>query len=216
MPGPCSGICLWTMPVKTPRSRSKSQPQPPAPENRVVLGVIGAPHGVRGECRVKSFTADPLALGDYGPLFTEDGRVFEIDDGRHVKDDMLVVKFAGMNDRDQVKALTNQLLFVDRARLPPPDDEDEFYHADLIGLPVFDGAGTLLGTVQALHDFGAGDLLEIYPMAGGGTWLQPFTRIAVPVVDVPARRLVIDPAFLAKPERRPADAPRDDDTEGGA
>lgn len=187
--------------MKKPRSRSA--PKPPAPENRVALAVIGAPHGVRGECRVKAYTADPMAIADYGPLFSEDGRVFEIEQGCFLKDDMLVVKFAGEDDRDRVKALTGLLLYVDRANLPPPDEEDEFYHADLIGLPVFDQAGALIGTVLAMHDFGAGDLMEIRPASGGGTWLQPFTRVATPVVDVPSRRIVIDPAYLAKPERRP-------------
>lgn len=187
--------------MKKPRSRAA--PKPPAPENRVALAVIGAPHGVRGECRVKAFTADPMAIADYGPLFAEDGRLFEIEQGRFLKDDMLVVKFVGEDDRDRIKALTGTLLYVDRASLPPPEEEDEFYHADLIGLPVYDQAGALVGTVLALHDFGAGDLMEIRPAAGGGTWLQPFTRIATPVVDLPGRRIVIDPAYLAKPERRP-------------
>ncbi|WP_284179162.1 ribosome maturation factor RimM [Rhabdaerophilum sp. SD176] len=187
--------------MKKPRSRSA--PKPPAPESRVALAVIGAPHGVRGECRVKAYTADPMAIADYGPLFSEDGRVFEIEQGRFLKDDMLVVKFVGEDDRDRVKALTGLLLYVDRASLPPPDEEDEFYHADLIGLPVYDQAGALVGTVLAMHDFGAGDLMEIRPASGGGTWLQPFTRVATPVVDIPGRRIVIDPAFLAKPERRP-------------
>ncbi|MCZ8376662.1 MAG: ribosome maturation factor RimM [Beijerinckiaceae bacterium] len=187
--------------MKKPRSRSA--PKPPAPENRVALAVIGAPHGVRGECRVKAYTADPMAIADYGPLFSEDGRLFEIEQGRFLKDDMLVVKFVGEDDRDRIKALTGTLLYVDRASLPPPGEEDEFYHADLIGLPVYDQAGALVGTVLAMHDFGAGDLMEIRPASGGGTWLQPFTRVATPVVDIPGRRIVIDPAFLAKPERRP-------------
>lgn len=201
MPGHCSGIFMEEAAVKKPRSRAV--PKPPPPESRLAVGVIGAAHGVRGECRVKSFTADPLAIADYGPLFNENGQHFEIETGRHVKDDMLVVKFVGLTDRDQIRPLTGTLLYVDRNALPPPEEEDEFYHADLIGLPVFDGEGNLLGQVQALHDFGAGDLIEIAPQSGGGTWLQPFTRIATPVVDIAGRRIVIDPAFLAKPERRP-------------
>ena len=198
--------------MKKPRSRSA--PKPPPPESRVALAVVGAPHGVRGECRVKAYTADPMAIADYGPLFGEDGRMFEIEQGRFLKDDMLVVKFAGADDRDQIKALTGTLLYVDRANLPQPDEEDEFYHADLIGLSVFDQAGTLIGKVQALHDFGAGDLMEISPVSGGGTWLQPFTKIATPLVDVPGRRIVIDPAYLAKPERRPPGMGRDPGEDG--
>jgi len=192
--------------VKKPRA---TPPMPP-PERRVVLCVIGAPHGVRGEARVKAFTADPLAIGDYGPLYAADGRVFEIADGRFVKDDMLVVRLVGITDRDEVAKLTHTELFVDRAMLPPPDDEEEFYHADLIGLPVVDLSGEALGTIHAVHDFGAGDMLEIRPLAGGGTWLQPFTKVAVPKVEIAEKRVSIDPEFLQKPEppRAEPGAPR--------
>lgn len=182
--------------VKKPRAL----PPMPPPERRVVLCVIGAPHGVRGECRVKAFTADPLAIGDYGPLFAGDGQAFEIIDGRLVKDDILVVRFKGITDRDIVAKLTHTELFVDREALPPPEDEEEFYHADLIGLAVVDLADAPVGTIHAVHNFGAGDMLEIRPATGGGTWLQPFTKIAVPKVEISARRVTIDPAFLQKPE----------------
>ncbi len=86
--------------------KPKAQPVMPPPDRRLVVATIGAPHGVRGECRVKSYTADPLSLGDYGPLFLPDGRALEIIDGRPLKDDMLVVRFKGMSDRDAVQALT--------------------------------------------------------------------------------------------------------------
>lgn len=197
--------------MKKPR-KAKASPVAPAPERRVVLCVIGAPHGVRGECRVKSFTADPMAIADYGPLFSEDGRVFEIDDGRFLKDDMLVVRFAGIADREVVKKLTGTELFVDRNNLPDIDDADEFYHADLIGIAVSDFSGAAIGQIAAVHDFGAGDILEIRPAAGGPTWLLPFTRAAMPRLDVAMRVAVIDPAFLAKPEpprARPDDEPGD-------
>jgi 16S rRNA processing protein RimM len=176
----------------------------PPPERRLVVGVIGAPHGVRGEARVKSFTADPLSLGDYGPLFLGDGRVFELLDGRLVKDDMLVVRFAGVADRDAVRPLTGQNLIIDRANLPVPEDEDEFYHADLIGLSAEDEAGTRYGTIVEIHNHGAGDLLVIAPPAGGPTMLLPFTQAAVPKVEIEASRVVIEPRFLAGPEERPA------------
>lgn len=179
--------------------RPKPMPTLPPPERRVVLAVIGAPHGVRGECRVKSFTADPLAIDDYGPLFAADGRMFEIEAGRLLKDDMLVVRFAGITDRDRARTLTGTELFVDRAMLPEPEEE-EFYHSDLIGLAVVDQAGDGLGRIAAVHDFGAGDILEIRPEADGATWLLPFTRAAAPRVDIAAGRIVIDPAFLMKPE----------------
>lgn len=183
---------------------AETPPVMPPPERRLVVAVIGAPHGVRGECRVKSYTGDPLAIADYGPLFAADGRVFEIDDGRHLKDDMLVVRFAGVTDRDIVAKLTNTELFVDRANLPETEEEDEFYHADLIGLEAVDAAGTLIGTVHNLQNFGAGDILEIRPVVGGAIWLLPFSKAAVPKVDVPGGRIVIDPEFLAKPEPQQA------------
>ena len=172
----------------------------PPPERRVVLCVVGAPHGVRGECRIKAFTADPLAITDYGPLFAEDGRIFEIAAGRLLKDDMLVVAFKGITDRDVVAKLTNTELFVDREALPPPEDEEEFYHADLIGLDVVNIGGNPIGKLIAVHDFGAGDFLEIRPSSSAATWLLPFTKVAAPRVEMAKRRVVIDPDFLQKPE----------------
>jgi 16S rRNA processing protein RimM len=168
------------------------------------MAVVGAPHGVRGEMRVKSFTADPLDLGAYGPLFAADGRAFDIESGRLVKEDMLVVRLVGIADRDQAKALTGTALFVDRAVLPPPDDE-EFYYADLIGLAVVDAAGQAIGTLIAIHDYRAGDFLEISPAAGGPTWLLPFSKAAVPAIDLGAGRVTIDPALLLKPDPRRVD-----------
>jgi 16S rRNA processing protein RimM len=181
--------------------KPRSAPVMPPPERQLVAGVIGAPHGVRGEARVKSFTADPLALGDYGALFLSDGRVLELAGGRALKDDMLVVRFKGIADRDAVKALTGQNLIIDRANLPAMDDEDEFYHADLIGLRVEDQAGEVIGSVAEVHNHGAGDLLVIAPKQGGGTALLPFTKIAAPVLDIAGGKIVIDPAYLARPER---------------
>lgn len=178
----------------------------PPPERRLIVGVIGAPHGVRGEARVKSFTADPLSLGDYGPLFLSDGRVLEIIEGRFVKDDMLVVRFAGVADRDAVRLLTGQNLIIDRANLPPPEDETEFYHADLIGLAAKDEFGTDYGTIVEIHNHGAGDLLVIAPPGGGPTALLPFTEAAVPKVEIKAGRILIEPRFLAGPEKQPANA----------
>lgn len=180
--------------------KPKTPPVMPPPERRVTLCVIGAPHGVRGECRVKSFTGDPMAIADYGPLFAADGRIFEIADGRFLKDDMLVVKFEGVTDRDVVARLTGTELFVDRRMLPETEEEDEFYHTDLIGIAVSDLEGGAVGTILAVHDFGAGDILEIRPVGGGPTWLLPFTKAALPRLDVAMRVATADPAFLAKPE----------------
>lgn len=170
----------------------------PPEKRRVTLAVIGAAHGVRGELRVKCFTEVPLALNAYGPLFADDGRVFTIAKLRPLKDDMLVVTFRGIADRDSASALTGTELFVDRERLPPPE-EDEFYHADLIGLDVVDEAGEKLGTIGAVHDFGGGDFLEIRADAGGLCTI-PFTKSAVPKVDIAARRVVIDAPQILKPE----------------
>jgi 16S rRNA processing protein RimM len=203
-------MIIWmagSRPAMTRISMAKPrQPKTPAvappPERRVVLCVIGAPHGVRGEARVKSFTADPLAITDYGTLFSADGRAFDIEGGRLQKHDMLVVKFAGLTTPEAVKLLTGTELFVDRANLPAPDDAEEFYHADLIGLAVAEAGGPDLGVVYAVHDFGAGDILEIRPADGGGTWLLPFTREAAPQVDLAARRVTILPSFLTKPDTR--------------
>lgn len=156
----------------------------------VQLGTIGAPHGVRGEVRLKSFTDDPLAIGQYRPLRLADGRTLTIAALRP-QGDMLVVRFDGVDSREQAAALTNLALFVERDRLPRPDDEDEFYHEDLIGLDVVDEAGMEVGRVVAVHDFGAGTILEVKP-ASGASLLVPFTRAAVPAVDLSGRRLAVD------------------------
>lgn len=146
------------------------------------MAVIGAPHGVRGEMRVKTFTGDPEAIGDYGPLFGPDGRVFEIARARLAKNG-LVVRFAGIADRDSAAALTGTPLFIDRSALPEDLDEEEFYHADLIGLEVRESGDTRLGRVVAVHDFGGGDVLEL-KLADGRSVMIPFTKAAVPEVDI--------------------------------
>jgi|SRR5437879_227352 len=159
---------------------------------RVCIAQIGAAHGVRGEVRLKPFTEDPLSVTRYGPLETEDGRRrFEIETARPAKD-MLVVRLKGIADREAAERLTNLRLYVARERLPKPAD-DEFYYADLIGLSAVTADGTRLGTVTAMHNFGAGDLLEIEPVAGGNTLLLPFTAAAVPLVDIEGGKVVIAP-----------------------
>ncbi len=131
-------------------------------KQRVCVGQIGAAHGVRGEVRLRSFTAEPEAITRYGPLETEDGRVFTIEAMRPAKDHF-VARLAGIRDRDAARALAATRLYVPRERLPEPEEADEFYHADLIGLAVVDRAGEKLGTVVAIHNFGAGDLIEVRP-----------------------------------------------------
>jgi 16S rRNA processing protein RimM len=159
---------------------------------RICVAQIGAAHGVRGELRLKPFTEDPLSVTRYGPMETEDGkRRFEIETARPAKD-MLVVRLKGVADRETAERLTNLRLYVARERLPKPAD-DEFYYADLIGLAAVTAEGTRFGTVKAMHNFGAGDLLEIEPTAGGNTLLLPFTAAIVPVVDVSGGRVVVTP-----------------------
>jgi 16S rRNA processing protein RimM len=158
---------------------------------RVCLGQIGAAHGVRGEVRLRSFTADPGAIANYGPLEAEDGRIFEIESMRPAKDHF-VARFSGVADRDAAEQLANIKLYVPRERLPPPAEPDEFYHADLVGLTVVDRAGHRLGTVVAVHNFGAGELIELRPDTSDKTEFVPFDEATVPEVDIAAGRLVVD------------------------
>jgi 16S rRNA processing protein RimM len=156
---------------------------------QVCLGQFGAAHGVRGEVRLHSFTADPSAIASYGPLQSEDGRVFEIEAMRPAKDHF-VARISGIADRNAAELLKNVKLYVPRERLPQPDEPDEFYHADLIGLSIVDRDGQKLGTVLAVHNFGAGDLIEMTPEGGGKTKLLPFDEFHVPVVDIAAGKIV--------------------------
>lgn len=158
---------------------------------KVLMAVIGAPHGVRGEVRVKAFTGDPLALGDYGPLFDAAGNSYTIVDLRPSKT-VVIARIKEIATREAAEAANGTELFVPRAALPDDLEEDEFYQTDLIGLAAMDNAGARLGTVKALHDFGAGDILELR-LAAGGTALIPFTKAAVPRVAVAQGLIEIDP-----------------------
>ena len=161
-------------------------------KKRVCVARIGAAHGVRGEVNLWSFTADPFAVTQYGPLESADGaRSFEIESLRPGKS-CLVARFAGVADRSAAERLNNIELFVPRERLPSPE-ADEFYHADLVGLLVVDKNGVELGRVVAVQNFGAGDLIEVAPIAGGDTVLLPFTEAVVPVVDIAGGRLLANP-----------------------
>ena len=158
---------------------------------RICVGAISGSFGVQGEVRLKSFCADPEAIATYGPLFTQDGaRSYSIKLTRAVAGG-LGARIAGVATKEQADALRGVSLYVDRAKLPHLPD-DEFYHTDLIGLAAHDTGGVLIGTVQAVHNHGAGDLLEI---AGAGlktSLLLPFTLAVVPTVDLAAKRIVID------------------------
>jgi 16S rRNA processing protein RimM len=165
---------------------------------RVCLGQIGAPHGVHGEVRLHSFTAEPAAIAGYGPLETEDGRIVAIETLRPVKNGF-VAALSGIGDRDAAARLVNTKLYVPRERLPEPQTPDEYYHADLIGLRAVDGAGKDCGTVVAVHNFGAGDIIEVRPAHGGATQLLPFDARTVPEIDVAQGRLVVaSPAIDAE------------------
>jgi 16S rRNA processing protein RimM len=159
---------------------------------RICVAQIGGAHGIRGEVKLKSFTADPMAVKDYGPLMSEDGSAsFEIEALRPAKGH-LVARLRGVQDRDAAERLAHLRLFVPRERLPPAG-ADEFYYVDLIGLVAVTADGTEVGTVIAVHDFGAGDILELRPPAGGTTIMLPFTDAFVPAVDVAAGRITVAP-----------------------
>ncbi|MDR6951978.1 16S rRNA processing protein RimM [Ancylobacter sp. 3268] len=182
------------------------------PTDRVLLARIGAPHGVRGEVRLFIFAQDADSLFDYGPLTDEDGkRRFEIAALRPAKEHF-VARLKGVDTREAAEALTNVGLHVERASLPPPDDEDDFYHADLIGLAAVTPDGAAFGKVLAVHDFGAGDILEIAPEGGGKgtskTLMLPFTKAVVPSVDIKGGRVVVDPGEWATDETPPPEADR--------
>jgi 16S rRNA processing protein RimM len=162
------------------------------PQKRILVGIFGAPHGVRGELRLKSYTADPMTIAGYDGLTDETGtRAFKIVSARPVKDDLLVVRVAGVADRTAAEKLTNVALSVERDSLPPAE-EDEFYHADLLGLRVETQDGAVLGTVANVLNFGAGDILDVRPPAGENL-LLPFTRAVVPVIDLAGGRVVVTP-----------------------
>ena len=180
-------------------------------EKRVCVGAIAGAFGVQGEARLKSFCAEPGAIADYGPLWTEDGaRSFRVKLTRPVTGG-LAARLSGVATREEAEALKGTRLYADRARLPSLPD-DEFYHADLIGLAVLDPGGVQIGRVQSVHDHGAGDVLEIAlpPAAGHGkSVLIPFTRAVVPTVDLAARRIVAD-----LPEGTLDDRPGEDADQG--
>ena len=156
----------------------------------ICVARIGAAHGVRGTVKLWTFTEDPLAVKYYGPLVTKDGaRQFEVTQVREAKGH-LVATLKGIATREEAERLNGIELYVARDKLPATD-ENEYYHADLIGLTAVDAAGEPLGRVIAILNFGAGDIIEIAP-ANGATMLLPFTHAVVPTVDVAGGRVVIE------------------------
>ena len=161
-----------------------------ATEKRVLVGIVTGPHGVGGAVRIKSFTERPEDIARYGPLADATGRCFAlrlVGAGKGV----LIARLDGVEDRNRAEGLRGLRLYLPRSALPPAAAE-EFYHADLIGLAAVLGDGTVLGRVRAVHDFGAGDTLEIERPAAPPA-MVPFTRAIVPLIDLDAGRLVIDP-----------------------
>ncbi len=156
----------------------------------ICVARIGAAHGVRGAVKLWTFTEDPLAVKAYGPLVTKDGaRQFEVTSAREAKGH-LVATLKGVATREEAERLNGIELYVAREKLPDTD-EDEYYHVDLIGLAAVNTANEPLGRVIAIHNFGAGDIIEIAPPSGS-TMLLPFTNAVVPMVDLPGGRVVIE------------------------
>ena len=149
--------------------------------------------------RIQSFTEDPLALASYGPLSTnKPGLTIKILAARTTTN-VLVARLEGINDRNAAEKLNGVELYVDRALLPDPDDDDDFYHADLIGLKARQADGSEIGEVMAVPNFGAGDLLEIRDPRSGDTYLYPFSKAVVPEVRIAEGYLMIDPPIEAEP-----------------
>jgi 16S rRNA processing protein RimM len=168
-------------------------------EQRVLVGAVIGAHGIKGEAKVKTFTADPRAFGAYGPVATATGRVLRIVSLRPLKDADVIVTFAGVADRTSAENLKGSELYVPRSALPAPEN-GEFYHADLVGLAVEDDSGAEIGKVRGVQNFGAGDLIEIEDTEGDLRFV-PFTVDAVPVVDIAAKKMVVrPPRYEAEPE----------------
>jgi 16S rRNA processing protein RimM len=162
-------------------------------ENPVLMGVIGAAQGLRGEVRVKSFTEDPVAIEEYGTLYGADGRAFEILDARPQKEEMVIIRFRGVNDRTEAEKLTGTELFVERDALDDEElDEEEYFYADLEGLEARDAEGKSYGVISAIFDFGAGDILEL-SQNGKRAQLIPFNETSVLEIDFEGGTILIDP-----------------------
>lgn len=190
-------------------------PGAPTMTAKICVGQFAGSHGVRGLMKLRSFTAEPADIMTYGPLSDENGaRRFTVTLQGMVKDNFLA-KVDGVASREQAQALAGMRLYVDRDALPATEDEDEFYHADLIGLRAELADGTVYGTVKAIYDFGAGDVLEVRT-ADGPLEMLPFSKACVPVVDVRGGRIVVDlPAVIEAREGSDDDAEEVEGEEGG-
>mgnify|MGYP000035308386 FL=1 len=161
-------------------------------EDRICVGALSGSFGVKGEVRVKSFCADPGAIADYGTLWSEDGKdSYDLIISQQIKSGY-AARITGISTKEQADATQGVKLFADRDAMPSLPD-DEFYHADLIGLLVLDTGGKELGRVKAVHNHGAGDVLEVMGTGMRTGALLPFTRDAVPTVDLASGRIIADP-----------------------
>ncbi|EIM29276.1 ribosome maturation factor RimM [Microvirga lotononidis] len=168
----------------------------PVRDDLVLVGEFGRAHGLKGEVRLKSHTGDPQAIAQYRPLIASNGKTFSLKTVRPAPGaapDLLIAIVDGVTTREASEALNRVQLYVERDKLPPPDEEDEFLLADLIGLTVTSEAGDMIGTVVDVPNYGGGDLLEIAPAQKGPTALLPFTKAFVPHVDLAGRRIVAHP-----------------------
>jgi 16S rRNA processing protein RimM len=182
----------------------KTRPDDAAPDPQLVLlGAVAGAHGIRGEVKLVSFTDPPDNIAAYGPLSTASGHSFVIERLRPLKGNSFAVTLKGVTDRNTAEGLKSTQLFVARAALPEPD-EDEWYHGDLIGLSAETESGERLGEIVAVHDFGAGDLIEVGKRGEKGTVLVPFTKECVPVIDVRGGRVVIVPPEEIGDESEPS------------
>ena len=161
-------------------------------EDRIVVGQIAGAFGVHGEVRLKSFCAEPADIADYVPLTDAKGRTYDQIVLTGAAKGVLIARMSAVTTKEEADALKGTELYAERSKLPALPD-DEFYHADLIGLTVVDTGGAELGRVKAVHDHGAGDLLELVLPGATATVLLPFTRAVVPTVDLTAGRIVADP-----------------------
>ena len=172
---------------------------------RVCVAQVGGPHGIHGEVKLKSFTADPLAVKNYAPLESEDGAARFIIEELHPAKRHFIARLAGVADRASAERLADVRLFVARAVMPAPA-ADEFYYVDLIGLSAVAPTGEAMGTVTAVHDFGAGAILELQRKdheASRATLMVAFTESFVPQVDIPGRRIVVAPPADSGPSPTP-------------
>lgn len=184
----------------------------------ILLGRVGAAHGIKGDVSVRTFTGDPAAIGGYGALTDKTGaKSFKVRVVRLNPKGGVIARFEGVNDRNGAEALNGTDLYVDRARLPAAA-EGEYYHADLIGLKAVDAQGAAIGEIIAIENFGAGDLLEIRLTGVSATEFVPFTNACVPAIDLAAGvATVIMPEVIGElePAEGKDDEQGDDDSDNG-